>query len=104
MTKFAGLVGLANTVETSPGVWEEQITARRYLGDVSMAARRFSDGDAVTGSVKSGAIVSVVGDKTLLERPFDIRYCTWRGVKWSVSYAEIKGVRVVLTLGERYNG
>lgn len=104
MTRFAGRIGLAETVETLPGQWGEQITTRPYLGSVTTAARRFANGDTVNGSVKSGAIISVVADKTLLTRPFDIRYCEWLGVKWQVSYAEVKPPRVVLTLGDRYNG
>ena len=33
MAKFHGLIGYAETVETVPGVWKEQITEREYDGD-----------------------------------------------------------------------
>ena len=30
MAKYYGVIGYVETVETSPGVWEEQITERNY--------------------------------------------------------------------------
>ena len=34
MAKFYGQVGYAESVETTPGVWEEQIVERDYCGDL----------------------------------------------------------------------
>ena len=34
MAKFYGVIGYAETLETSPGVWTEQITERNYYGDL----------------------------------------------------------------------
>ena len=34
MSKWYGKIGYADTVETEPGLWEEQIIERDYYGDL----------------------------------------------------------------------
>ena len=34
MAKFYGVIGYAETVETKPGVWKEQITGKMYYGEL----------------------------------------------------------------------
>ena len=41
MAKFYGAIGYVETVETSPGVWEEQITERNYYGELVRNTSRF---------------------------------------------------------------
>lgn len=100
--RYAGAIGFAGTTETSPGIFEERITSRRYRGDVSMNAHRLTVEDTVNGQIKTGAVVSVLADEVLLDRAFDVRWVMYKGVKWQPSYIEIKHPRVVFTLGERY--
>ena len=38
--KFYGPIGYAETVETKPGVWEEQIAERMYYGDLTRNTRK----------------------------------------------------------------
>ena len=47
MSKWFGKIGYAETVETAPGVWEEQITVREYYGDLTRNTRRLQTSDKV---------------------------------------------------------
>ena len=40
MARWCGLIGFADTNETTPGVHEEQYEERRYFGDLIRATRR----------------------------------------------------------------
>lgn len=101
--RYAGKVGFATTVETSPGIWEERIEERRYRGTVTIAAHRVTLADTTNSTLKAGAIISLIADAKLLAQCFDIRWCEYGGVKWRPTYISQKRPRVELTLGERYN-
>ena len=40
MAKWYGMIGYAETVETTPGNWDEQLTERPYYGDVIRNTRK----------------------------------------------------------------
>lgn len=101
--RYFGEIGFAETRETSPGIWKEVITPRRYRGTVTTASRRYNDEETVNGKLKTNAIISIIGDEYAFEHLFAIRWCEWMGVKWTVAYADFKRPRIVLTLGELYN-
>lgn len=101
--RYIGEIGFAETRETSPGIWQEVITPRRYRGTVRTASRRYNDGDYVNGSLKTNAIISIVGDDYAFKYLFSIRWCMWMNTLWTVAYADVKRPRIELTLGDRYN-
>jgi hypothetical protein len=47
MAKFHGKIGYAQTVETVPGVYEEEITERLYYGDISRTSRALREDEQV---------------------------------------------------------
>ena len=51
MAKFYGKIGYANTVETKPGVYEEQIVERSYYGDLIRNTRRLQSADQVNDDI-----------------------------------------------------
>ena len=60
MPKFYGAIGYEVTVETSPGVWEEQITERNYYGDVIRNTRRLQSADKINDDINISDRKSVV--------------------------------------------
>lgn len=46
MAKWYGMIGYAETVETTPGNWDEQLTERPYYGDVIRNTRKLQIGRA----------------------------------------------------------
>lgn len=102
--KWFGVIGYAKTVETTPGVWEEQITEREYFGDVTRNARRLQTTDQVNDNVDISNEISIVADPYALQNFHAIRYAEWMGTKWKVSNIDVQYPRLNLSLGGVWNG
>ena len=102
--RFFGRIGYGESVETAPGVWTDQITERNYYGDVVRNARNLSDGDQLNPDLSVQNSISIVADAYANEHFFAIRYVEWSGVLWTVSEVEVQSPRLLLRLGEVYNG
>lgn len=103
MSKFYGAVGYAETVETSPGVWEEQITERNYYGDVIRNTRRLQSADKVNDDINISNEISIVADPYANDHFYAIRYVVFQGAKWKVSNVDVQYPRLILSLGGLYN-
>lgn len=104
MAKFGGKVGFGVMSETDPGVWVEVITEKTYFGDVVRANRQLQEGERLHDDVKVNNAISIVADAHANAHVFAIRYVEWAGVRWKVSNVEIERPRLILQLGEVYNG
>jgi hypothetical protein len=105
MARFFGRVGYAEeSVETSPGVWEEQIVEFSYYGDVLRNTRYLREGEKVNSDLNVENLISIVADAYANEHFFAIRYVEWAGVLWTVTSVEVQSPRLLLRLGEVYNG
>lgn len=104
MAKFYGVVGYGESVEVRDGVWEDVITEIPYFGDVISTTRRLEEGDKVNNDLSVTNSISIVADAYANEHFFAIRYVKWAGVLWTVSTVEVKSPRLILRLGEVYNG
>lgn len=104
MTRYSGLIGFAKQVETSPGVWEEEITERHYKGDVTRNQTRWSEGSEINDEFRIDNEVSIVRDPFLDVNLPAIRYVTWMGSKWKVTSIQIREPRLILQIGGVYHG
>lgn len=104
MAKYYGVIGYAETVETSPDVWVEQIVEREYYGDVLRNTRRLQSADQVNDNVTINNQISVISDPYAYQNFHKIRYVTWMGTKWKVSNVEVQFPRLVLDIGGEYHG
>lgn len=104
MAKFHGRVGYAQTAETAPGVHTEEIVERVYQGDVLSDRRLLVQSDGVNPNITSGNSISVVADAYANAHYFAIRYVEWGGVLWTVQDVDVQPPRLILRLGEVYNG
>jgi hypothetical protein len=104
MAKFHGKIGYAQTVETAPGVHEETITEKPYYGDITRTSRALREGEQVNPVLSLGNSISIVADAYAREHFFAIRYVEWAGVHWTVVEVEVQPPRLLLRLGEVYNG
>lgn len=106
--RFSGTVGYATSAETSPGVWEDIITERTYLGDVNRDIRRLDPSSAVPATLNDDVKVennfSIVADAYAYENFMKIRYVTWNGVNWAVTTVEVRRPRLILSIGGLWNG
>lgn len=101
--KWFGIIGYADTQETSPGVWEEVITEREYYGDLLQITRRWEGAQQVNDNLNISNKISVVLDPYLSEHFHTIRYVTFHNAKWKVTTAEVRYPRIELTIGGVYN-
>lgn len=104
MAKFYGKIGYASTVETKPGVYEEQIVERFYYGDLIRNTRRLQSVDQVNDDINISNEISIVADPYATNNFHTMRYAVFMGTKWKISNVEVSYPRLILTLGGVYNG
>lgn len=104
MAKFCGVIGYAETIEQSRGVWIDQITERKYYGDLVRNTRRLQTSDKLNDDIEIANEISIVADPFAYENFHNIKYVEFMGTKWKVSNIEVQYPRLILTLGGLYNG
>lgn len=104
MAKFYGAIGFAETKETSPGVYNEEIVEHFYYGDLIRNNRRLQSGDKVNDDINVSNEISIVADPYANEHFYAMRYVSFMGAKWKISNVDIQYPRLILTLGGVYNG
>lgn len=104
MARFYGVVGYGSSVETTPGVWKDQITEKIYQGDVIRNSQRLANSGEVNENIILVNTISIVADQTAIERLNDIKYVNWDGVLWTVTSVQVQRPRLILFLGSVYNG
>lgn len=104
MARFHGEIGYGESVETRPGVWVDNITEFPYFGDVLKNTRQVREGEYLNDTLSVRNSISVVADEYLNEHFQNIRYIRWAGTLWTVSDVEVERPRLILRLGEVYNG
>jgi len=105
MAKFYGLVGFAQTSETSPGVWTDTPIERPYYGDVtSMTKREVAQTSSTNDNLTTTNVISIVADPFAQNHFFEIKYVKWMGSVWKVDSVDVQRPRLTLRLGEVYNG
>ena len=103
MAKFYGVIGFAVTVETDPGIWEEQITERGYSGDLIRNLRRLESSSLVNDNVNITNEISIVADPYAEQNMYAMRYVVFKGSKWKISSVDVNYPRLILTIGGLYN-
>lgn len=104
MGKFYGVIGYAETVETKPSVWEEQITERNYFGDLIRNTRRLQSADQLNDNINVANEISIVADPFAYQNFHSMRYVEFMGAKWKITNVEVQYPRLILTVGGLYNG
>jgi hypothetical protein len=105
MSKWYGIIGYAEHVETTPGDWDEIITERSYFGDVYKNARMLQTTNVGTNdNVNVSTQISIVADPYSLNKFHTMRYAEFMGNKWKITNVDVQYPRLVLTIGGLYNG
>lgn len=104
MAKWYGKIGYAETVETAPGVWTEQITEKNHFGDVIRNSRRLATTADINDDININNEFSIVADPFARDNFYSMRYLTYMGAKWKISNVDASNYpRLILTLGGIYN-
>ena len=103
MAKFYGEIGYAETIETAPGVWIEQITVRNYYGDVVRNTSKTRSGEHLNDNLVLDNKLSIVADPFAYEKFYAMRYVKWMGSLWKIESVEVLRPRLILTIGGVYH-
>lgn len=101
--RYYGKIGYFDSVETKPGLFENQMIYKTYKGDVLRNYKRNQDGSKVNSDVSVNNSISIVADPYAHEHFFKIKCVEWQGALWSVSSVEVQYPRLILELGGLYN-
>lgn len=104
MAKWCGIIGYAEQVETTPGVWSEQISERKYYGDVIRNNRRLQSAGKLNDDINVGNEISIIADPFANNNFHSMRYVEFMGTKWKVATVDVQYPRLILSLGGVYNG
>ena len=103
MAKWFGKIGYAENIETTPGVWTEQIIEREYYGDLVRNTRRLQTTDQVNDNVNIANELSIVADPYANDHIYAMRYVEFAGAKWKINNVDVQYPRLTLTLGDLYH-
>lgn len=104
MAKYHGMVGFVTFPEKVPGRNVETPVEREYFGDVFRNSKRWSKGTDVNPDLTVNNQISIVADQYARDNLFAIRYVSWMGTRWAISNVDVQYPRLILTLGDVYNG
>lgn len=103
MAKFCGIIGYGLTVETEPGIYEEQIIENEYFGDVIRNSRRLQERSKVNDDINISNQISIIADPFANNNFHSMRYVEYMGAKWKITDVEVQYPRLLLTIGGLYN-
>lgn len=104
MDKFYGTIGYGKTIEKRPGVYTEEITERQYFGDVLRNTRRLQTADKINDNINVSNEISIIADPYAYDNFHDMLYIEFMGTKWKITSVEVRFPRLILTIGDVYNG
>lgn len=104
MAKFYGSIGFGESVETSPGVWEDVIVEKPYYGDVIRDTLEVETSDKILNDIRTGNSFSIVADPYAQNNFFAMRYIQWAGTLWYIKQVEVRSPRLIIRIGGVYNG
>lgn len=106
MARFFGKVGYGNSVEypANSGIWVDDIVEFEYYGDVVRNNRKLDDTENLNNNLTVSNSISIVADQYAIDNFFAIRYVEWAGVFWTVTNVEVQTPRLILSIGNVYNG
>jgi hypothetical protein len=104
MAKFHGRVGFGEAVEVKPGVFADEIVEHLYYGDIVSNRRTLREDEALSKDLAISNSISIVANAYASDHFFAIKYVEWAGEFWTVTDVEVQTPRLILQLGEVYNG
>lgn len=106
MSRFRGMIGYAQNVETEQGSgeWIPDIVEKRHSGNVLKDFARYQSEDVTIPTLTITNKISVVANNYILDNTSKMRYVVWQSAKWEIVSFKFEHPRIILTLGGVYNG
>jgi hypothetical protein len=104
MAKFRGKVGYVDTVDDGTGIWLPVATERTYSGDIIRTGSKIQNSGGTNDNIVIDNRISILADPYAFKNFSLIRYVNWMGINWKVTSIDVQRPRLILTIGEVYNG
>ena len=104
MARWAGVIGFANSVETKPSVWQDEIVEKSYRGELIRNKSRLQSANQVNDDLNIANEFSIVADPYARQNFHSMRYIVYMGTKWKITDVQVEYPRLKLTVGGVYNG
>lgn len=101
--RYYGKIGYFDTVETKPGLFEQELIFRTYKGDVLRNTKRNQLASNVNDNITLTNSISIVADPYARDHFFQIKCVEWQGALWEVNSVEVQYPRLILEIGGLYN-
>lgn len=104
MARFYGKIGFGKSEKTAPGVYEDVIIERNYFGDVLENSGKLEDGEKVNSNFSVSNSISIAADAYAEQHFSNIKYIEWLETLWTVTNVKVVRPRLIIRMGEVYNG
>mgnify|MGYP003290525621 CR=1 FL=1 len=104
MAKWYGTIGFVESKEVSPGVWDDEVTERKYFGEVNRSRRMYQAADQINDNLNISNEFSIVSDPYVDEHIHSMKYLEFKGTRWKITNVEDQYPKLILTVGGVYNG
>ena len=105
LMKYYDKIGFwLDEVETAPGVYRSMVEERSYAGDVIENRQYWKSTEYQNDDLTISNKISIIADLYFNQHISSIKYVTFMGAKWKVKNLDLDYPRVIIELGEVYNG
>lgn len=105
MAKWYGAIGFAESMtEVEPGVWDSPIVERNYYGDIVTNRWKHQNSGEVNDNINISNDISIVADPYATSHCANMVYAEFMGTRWKITNIEVQYPRLVLSIGDVWNG
>lgn len=104
MARISVIVGYGSQVETVPGVWSNTFVEKTLYGDLNKNTRRLENSNQLNNNINITNELSLVADAYAIQNFMFIKYVIINGIKWCVKDVTVNHPRLILGIGNLYNG
>jgi hypothetical protein len=97
-------LGLAETQQVRPGIWEDVITELPKLADIAQRTETFETEGNIIPTYKTSTTVSVLSYGPIKPDYSNLRYVLYAGERWIISSVVHAPPRLTIYIGEVYSG
>ena len=105
MSKWYGTIGYDIQVQTTPGDWADEITERKYAGELNRVSSRWqSNANSTNDDLNISNQLAIVADPFAYQNFHAMKYVEFMGTKWKITSVDAsQRPRLILMLGGVYN-
>lgn len=104
MAKYSGLIGFADGQVEEDGVVTVKYSEIKLRGDVLNSGYNYQNDSKKYDSITVSNQLSLIASDAICNNCSNLRYAYFAGQKWKIISFEIKRPRLIVRLGDVWNG